>query len=369
MRSHRFAIFVWAVLAYNILVVLWGAFVRATGSGAGCGSHWPLCNGTVIPRAPEVATMIEFTHRLTSGIALLLVAAVLWLAMVRHARHQDGRSARSRIDSARLPRPWSSRWRSAARAVLVSVVAQRPWSAELWAAVVAMAFMISEALVGAGLVLFELTGQNDSMMRAVVLGVHLINTFFLLAAMALTGWYAAGHPPMRLRQSGVLPWLLGLGVVATLAVGVTGAITALGDTLFPAASLRDGFRQDFDSGSHILLRLRILHPALAITTGIYLLVAALAIQARRPDRWSQRLARLLITLFVVQLAAGFVNLLLLAPVWMQIVHLLLADMVWLTLILLAAAALAERAPVTITSSGVAIPSLPSSRPRPAVRAR
>ena len=68
--------YAWLVLAYNVAVIGWGAYVRATGSGAGCGSHWPLCNGAVLPRAAEAATLIEFTHRVTSGIALLLVVAL-----------------------------------------------------------------------------------------------------------------------------------------------------------------------------------------------------------------------------------------------------------------------------------------------------
>ena len=72
-----FAAYAWAVLGFNLLVILWGAFVRATGSGAGCGSHWPLCNGEVLPRAPALATLIEFSHRLTSGVALLLVIGLV----------------------------------------------------------------------------------------------------------------------------------------------------------------------------------------------------------------------------------------------------------------------------------------------------
>src|ERR1019366_2527076 len=74
-----FARYAWAVLGYNLAVVLWGAFVRATGSGAGCGNHWPLCNGGLTPHSPAVAPIIEFTHRVTSGLDLALVALlVIW---------------------------------------------------------------------------------------------------------------------------------------------------------------------------------------------------------------------------------------------------------------------------------------------------
>lgn len=325
MPLSRFARFSWAVLAYNLLVILWGAFVRATGSGAGCGSHWPLCNGQVIPRDATVATLIEFSHRLTSGVALLLVVAMLaWAAL----RHGGERSPAWRL--------W--RWPG----VVARALRTRPWSLELLGAALAMLFMLTEAGVGAGLVLLELVADNASAARAAWLGVHLVNTFVLVAFIALTAWWASGGAPVRLRGSGLLaPLLLG-GIVGTLLLGVTGAITALGDTLFPAASLAAGVREDFSSTAHLLIRLRVIHPALAVSLGLYLVLVGLAVRARRPDVASQRLSRLLVLLFLVQIGAGVVNLVLLAPVWLQLVHLLLADLVWLSLVLLTAAALADR---------------------------
>ena len=317
MRLSRFAAYAWAVLAANLLVILWGAYVRASGSGAGCGSHWPLCNGAVVPRAPEAATIVEFTHRLTSGIALLLVLAMLVWALARNAPTAGGSLLRR------------------ARAGFSS----RPWSWELRGAALAMAFMISEALVGAGLVVFGLVADNASMARAVVLGIHLVNTFFLVAFVALTAWWASGAPPVRVRGQGAVGRLM-IGAVAGLVVlGVTGAVTALGDTLFPSASLAEGVRQDLDPGAHFLVRLRVIHPLLAIALGLYLLVAAGVVRARRTDRTTRVLASAVIALFFVQLGAGTVNLLLLAPVWMQLVHLLLADAVWIATVLLAASAL------------------------------
>ncbi len=52
MSQAWFSRYAWGVLLWNVLVALWGAYVRATGSGAGCGSHWPTCNGEILPRAP-----------------------------------------------------------------------------------------------------------------------------------------------------------------------------------------------------------------------------------------------------------------------------------------------------------------------------
>jgi heme A synthase len=301
MRLGSFAKYAWSVLAFNLLVVAWGAYVRASGSGAGCGSHWPLCNGVVLPRAPEAATIIEFTHRATSGIALLLVVGMLVWAWRAYPRHSPVRLG----------------------------------------AGLSMGLMLTEAGVGAGLVLFELVAEDASVARAYYLAVHLLNTFLLLAAIALTAWWASGGLAIRLRRQGAVGALLGAGLVAVLALGVTGAVTALGDTLFPSASLAAGMREDFSPAAHFLIRLRVLHPLLAVAVGVYLVLAAALVSRLRPGERTRRLALALGALFLLQLCAGVANLLLLAPIPLQLVHLLLADLVWLTLVLLSATALAE----------------------------
>ena len=289
----RFAKYAWGVLIFNVGVVLWGAYVRATGSGAGCGSHWPMCNGVVVPRAPAVETMIEFTHRLTSGAALLLVLGLLIWA-----------------------------FRSFPKGHVVRL-----------GAVLSSVFIITEALVGAGLVLFGWTAENAS---AVPTAIHLVNTFILLASLSLTGYWASGGEPLVFRNQGLVVWALGVGLLGVLFVGVSGAITALGDTLFPASSLAEGLRQDFESGSHFLVRLRVWHPVISIVVGFYLIFVSSLLALLRANPAIRRAAISLAVLFVVQLGAGLLNLLLLAPVWMQIIHLLLADIVWITLVMLTA---------------------------------
>jgi len=294
----RFAKYGWAVLAYNLLVILWGAYVRASGSGAGCGAHWPLCNGAVIPREASLETIIELTHRATSGIAFLLVVGQLvWARRI-------------------FPRG------SAVRAV----------------AHVAMALMVTEALVGAGLVLFEYVADNDSIARAYWLAAHLLNTFGLVAALALVPWLADGPAEPTLDLKGSEITLLVVGLLGTLFLGMSGAITALGDTLFPASSLAEGLAQDFSPTAHFLLRLRIIHPTFAVLMAFALWLAAGVNAQRRATPTVRRLAVALATLVAVQLAAGLVNILLLAPIWMQLLHLLLADALWITLVLLAATA-------------------------------
>lgn len=302
-RMDRFARFSWLVLAYNLAVVLWGAFVRATGSGAGCGSHWPLCNGEILPRAPSVETLIELSHRLTSGLALLLVVGLVVGAFrSRPPRHPARRAALG-----------------------------------------ALAFMLTEAAVGAGLVLFELVAENESMARALFMAVHLVNTFFLIAALALAARAATGGAPLRVRGvhgQGAVGWWLSLGAVVSLAAGVSGAIAALGDTLFPATSLAEALRQDLSPTAHLLVRLRLLHPALAVAASLVLIALALKLPRRRPGPRMASFSRLVLGLVFVQLGAGAVNVLLLAPIWLQLVHLLLADLLWIAFVLLGAEALA-----------------------------
>lgn len=303
MKLNRYATFTWGALAYNLLVIVWGAYVRASGSGAGCGSHWPLCNGQVLPRAAPVATLIEFSHRLTSGLALLLA-----IAMLVWARRAYPRGHRVRLGAS-----------------------------------LSMFFMITEALVGAGLVLLGLTADNDSVARAASLGVHLVNTFLLIGSIALTAWWASGGPPLRLRGQGALTGLFAAALLGAIAVGVTGAITALGDTLFPSQSLAEGLQQDFSPTAHFLIQLRVIHPILAALVGAFTIVVGLLAASRRPSSSTRRFANALVVLFLAQFVVGVVNVALLAPVAIQLLHLLMADLVWLSLVLSAASALAEPA--------------------------
>lgn len=302
MTRTRYLWLAWGTILYNLGVIVWGAYVRATGSGAGCGSHWPLCNGEVIPRAPSVETMIEFSHRITSGLALLLVVAMVWMA---RRVFEKGHPAR-----------------------------KGAW--------ISLGVMIVEALLGAGLVLFGLVADDDSITRAVVMGLHLVNTLLLLGALTLAAWWASGGGAFRAAGNQGMEVVLGLGIVAMLVLGASGAITALGDTLFPVGSLREGIAMDFSPTAHILLRLRILHPVLAIATGVYLALAAGTAALFRPSPFVKKMALALVGLFLLQIALGFLNLYLLAPVWLQLLHLLVADLVWIALVLLSAGTLSAK---------------------------
>ena len=291
----------WGTLGFNVLVILWGGLVRATGSGAGCGSHWPLCNGEVVPRAPAVATLIEFSHRLTSGVALLLIAVLVIGAWRGFPRGHPVR-------------------RGAALSGL---------------------FIISEALIGAGLVLLQLVADNPSLARGVWVAGHLTNTFLLLASLTLTAWWASGGGELRLRAAGAARASLAIALTGALLLGVSGAITALGDTLFPAATLAEAEAQTFSATAHLFVRLRVYHPSLAVAVGLGVVFAVLSVTTARRNALTQRLGLGVIALYLLQCAIGLANVWFLAPVAIQIVHLFVSDLIWITLVLFSASALAE----------------------------
>jgi cytochrome c oxidase assembly protein subunit 15 len=325
-RSDRLARFVLLTLAANLLVILWGAWVRASGSGAGCGNHWPTCGGTVIPQSPTAHTLIEFTHRASSGLALVLVLAALVWSFRRFGRGH-----------------WARR-----------------------GAVAAMVLMCVEAALGAGLVKFALVAEDASLARALSLGAHLVNTQLLLAAIALTGWWAAGGSPPAPRQIGrARGWLL-LAMLGLLAVGMTGAIASLGDTLFPARTLVEGIAQDFSGSAHLLLRLRKWHPVLAVLVGTGVLVIALSAPRWRDTPAVRRASRAATWMVLIQWTVGLTSLILLAPVVLQLLHLLSADLLWLATVWLAAELVAGQPGRTTSASSLAA-SRSNTPPAPASR--
>jgi cytochrome c oxidase assembly protein subunit 15 len=297
----RLARFAWLVLGWNVAVILWGAFVRATGSGAGCGAHWPLCNGEVVPRAPALETMVEFTHRATSGLALLLVAALcLWVFREKPKGHPARRAAGASVF-----------------------------------------FILVEAAVGAGLVLFGLVGQNDSVARALFMAGHLANTFVLLACLTLAAHWCGTDARLRPEAVSRFGWLMGTGAVALVGIGKSGAVAALGDTLYPAQSVLGGLAQDVSSTAHFLVQLRLAHPVLALAGALLVVLAASRVLQEADDAGLRGAAWAVSALTLLQLGGGLLNVALLAPVWMQIVHLLLADLLWIAFVLLAVRALSS----------------------------
>jgi heme A synthase len=224
--------------------------------------------------------------------------------------------------------------------------ARHPARAGAWAS---LFFMLLEAAVGAGLVLFQLVADNATMARAMFMGVHLANTFILVACLTLTAYWLSGGSPPRIRGAGWRGTAAAAVLFGLVATGVSGAVAALGDTLFPAGSLGEALWTDMSATSHLLIRLRVLHPAVAIATGL-----AIAFGAPRLLRGDSDPARPFASaasgLALLQLAVGILNVVLLAPVWMQIVHLLIADALWIACVLLVARVFArERVMAAVTA--------------------
>lgn len=274
-------------LAFCVIVIVWGAYVRATGSGAGCGSHWPLCNGTLLQVGAKLKTLVELSHRMSSGLLLLFI----------------GTQA-----------AWA--WKILA-----------PGSFALRAAFLSLIAVIFEALIGAFIVLLGYVDHDKSIDRVLSMSLHLVNTLFLLAALTCAA-LSAGHANPRWRwpvpEDRWWPFglLCGFGILGGL-----GAVAALGDTLFPPSSVLAGILSDLSGESHVAERIRILHPILAVGWVGALTWWISGIWQKNPTLKKHGQAVLWVACF--NLGFGLLNVLMLAPVWMQLFHLLIADVLWI----------------------------------------
>lgn len=289
----------------TVLVVLLGAVVRITGSGAGCGQHWPTCNGEVVHLPRRVETWIELSHRTTSGLDFLGVVALTWLAL----KLRPSRPARL-------------------------------------ATFAAMGLMLVEVALGAGLVLMNLVGSNRSVDRVIVMPAHLVTTSLLIGALAAASYFSDDARLSRTRalsaaaERGLkqaLVWAVAAGALL-LVVSMTGAITALGDTVYPVQGqgALEHLKNDQAAGAHLLGKLRVVHPLLALLGVGGLWVAAGKAREASDDGAVQRLGLGLYLGGALALAVGTGNILLGAPGYLQVLHLGMACALWLTVVVLSA---------------------------------
>ena len=279
----------WTTLGFFVVVVLEGAIVRATSSGGGCGNHWPLCNGEVLPHHPRLTTLIEFTHRSLTGVLTAMFALLIaWTYRVTGKLHPARR-----------------------------------------ASVVAGVLLVVEGALGALLVKGGYVESNASAARVVVQGIHFTNTMLLLAAATVVA-VLLGKPRTVLSQTGLKrPRLLAL--LATLLAGATGALAALADTLFPSPSLSAAIAADFTATSPLLIRMRWIHPAssaLVVACTLILIVGFVR-------RGYSTLAIGLASNLVAQIIIGLMDVALLAPTTIQVLHLFSADVFWISLVVIA----------------------------------
>ena len=276
----------WITLSVNLIVILQGAVVRATGSGAGCGRDWPRCQGEILPLEHGLATWIEYSHRALSGVALLF--GIWLLVKAVRLRHE-------------LP-------------------------GFLPFAIISAIFLLFEALIGAGTVLTGLTGENVSVARGLLVAFHLLNSMLLVAALALATVHAypgRTWPPVWTGQTG-LKILIGVSLLGMMILMFSGGIAAMGNTMFPPESLQEGLTDDFSRQAHPLIRLRILHPFLAIGVGVFLWISHALTGWLKPTPQARRFRNLLLVVYAVQLLVGTVNLAMLGPIPLQLLHLALA---------------------------------------------
>lgn len=293
-KSDALAKFAWFALAYNLVVILWGVFLRASYSGDGCGQHWLTCGGEAIPSAPQLKTVIEFSHRITSSLAGLVVLLLVIWALLRRPKLK-----------------------------LVSTFAA-----------FSFLFIVIEGAIGGGLVLTGNTAANWTPTRPYWTAAHLINTFILIAFLTLTAWAASNQKAFRNRVPSKFHVLALAGSFAIFFVGVTGSMAALSTMLFPAESLSQGIEMDFDPASHPLLRLRIFHPISAIIAAVGVIFIAAFVRTNCSDRDTAWWSRAISVLVLAQIAFGAATLLMLAPIVMQLGHLLLADLIWIAFVMM-----------------------------------
>jgi heme A synthase len=297
MSRKSFAYFAWGMVAYNVIVILWGAVVSSTGAGAGCGDRWPDCQGQLIPQSTDVQTLTEFSHRLSSALdGLLVIGLLIWAWRKFPAGHRVRAGA-----------------------------------------IVSFVLIIVEGLLGALLVRQGWTALDTSVERVIMQPLHLANTLFLLAALALTAWWASDGPPVRLTNQGARPWLLAAGLVGMMFVSGSGAIISLGDFLDQQERVRN------EALVQWLVDLRLWHPGIAIGIGVGIIVMIISNASLTPSRAARRWSVAVCLLILAQWGVGLLNVYLRVPLWTQLLHLASADLIWIAMVLWSASALSDPA--------------------------
>jgi protoheme IX farnesyltransferase len=298
MKTDRFAKFAWFVLLYNLAAVAWGVFVRASKSGDGCGTSWPLCDGASLPLNGDFARIVEASHRITTSlVGLWAIILVVWAFK-------------------KFPKGHLARFASVGFLFMTGV----------------------EGLIGKALVANRLVVMNDSALRAGYMAGHVVSTFLLLGFSVLLIKAATMHRPIQLKGQRAVGWILGIAAFGLIFLAVSGAISALGHQLKPVDNV---LQAALNPATFWMVRIQPLHPLIAISIGLYLLLAGGLIQHLRPDEKVRRAVRWMVGLYGVQLALGAMNIWFSAPIPMQMTHLVMADINWISLVVLGACAMAE----------------------------
>jgi len=285
-------------LVYNILVVGWGVFLRAGNYGDGCGDHWPLCGDNNTPLMGTLARWIEGSHRISTALCGPLALLLVYLAFRHFPRGDYGRKA----------------------------------------AIGVLGMTLFEGAIGAFLVKFKLVAQNDSVNRAAIMAVHCVSTFVLVAFLVTLILAAKGWRRPQFRSQGPVVPILGMGVAGIVLLGISGAVSALAHQLHKVDNvLEAAMRGD----SHWMVRLQPLHPLIAVSVTLYIFLAVGLINHLRPDPNVKKAGDWLMLSFALQILIGSLNIVMDAPIVMQMLHLAMADLNFIAITALAVAALAE----------------------------
>lgn len=275
---------------YSVIVILWGAWVRISHSGDGCGDTWPLCGGKILPEGETAKTWVEYAHRISSGLYGVFVFALFF----------EGRRLFSKN----------------------STIHQ--------AGLVTLILTVTEAMLGARLVLSQLVGLNDSLQRLVAISLHQVNSLLLVGASVL--WFWSAREPgeeIELKTGNRLNRFYFGGFII---LAITGAWAALSTTLFPSLGLWEGLQRDFQENSHVLLKIRILHPLLAVFLGSYFSFMFWRQSQKTGHPRLQKAALWISALFIAAILVGMVTLLFLSPIALKITHLAFGYLLWIFLV-------------------------------------
>lgn len=304
-RTLRFTRFSWAMFAYVLVVILWGVLLRASHSGDGCGVDWPSCLGSlVVAKGAHPKTFIEYIHRASDGLlGILLLVQVVWGWRLYPRRH--------------------------------------PVRFALGAG---LFFTFVESWIGKQLVNHKMVAYSTDPQRIYWFAGHQLNTLLLAAAFALVAWWGSGQPRLDLRRQGPFLFLAGFSLVAFLGLIITGSISALGDTVYPPRDHMQVMQQAILPTANFIMKARPTHPYTAVVVAMFLSLAAGLFDHLRPSAQTRRFAYGVWLMLGVQMMLGLINIGLLAPVWMQLLHTAAADILWISLVLMCAAGLAVGVP-------------------------
>ena len=272
-RYKLYLIFLWI---YSIAVIVWGAWVRISKSGDGCGTSWPLCNNTIVPDLQDTNAMIELTHRVSTGLyGIFVVLLIIWTFKLFPKKH-----------------------------ILRKV------------ALFILSLTILEALIGAKLVLLGLVGDNTGWSRILVMSIHQVTSILLTGSIA-RAYYLTALDKIN------FSWLVEIGKIIMLLIVATGGVAALSNTVFPSSSIMDGLMSDLDPTSHILLKLRVIHPILALSLTLAMMIILIKLHKYNP-----KYAKELALCFSIAIVVGIITLITLSPIYMKLIHLVIAHFVW-----------------------------------------